>query len=77
MCYTVPMEINQEQYDRIKHILPVQRGNVAVDNMTFINALLYICENGCPGGFGLWPKLPALSRGSGGGGFQKYTATGM
>jgi len=47
------MEINQEQYERIKHILPVQRGRVSVDNMTFINALLYICENGCK-----WRRLP-------------------
>jgi len=49
------MEINQEQYDRIKYILPVQRGNVTVDNMTFINALLYICENGCK-----WRRLPKV-----------------
>jgi len=47
------MEINQEQYDKIKHILPIQRGHVTVDNMTFINALLYICENGCK-----WRRLP-------------------
>jgi len=31
----------------------VQRGNVSVDNLTFINALLYICENGCK-----WRRLP-------------------
>lgn len=47
------MEINKEQYDKIKHILPVQRGNVTVDNLIFINALLYICENGCK-----WRRLP-------------------
>lgn len=47
------MEINKEQYDKIKHLLPVQRGNVSVENMLFINALLYICENGCK-----WRKLP-------------------
>ena len=47
------MEINTEQYEKLKHILPVQRGNVAVDNLTFINALPYICENGCK-----WRKLP-------------------
>ena len=49
------MEIKQEQYDRIKFLLPVQRGNVAVDNITFINALLYICENGCK-----WRRLPKV-----------------
>ena len=47
------MKINEEQYKRIKHILPVQRGNVTIDNITFINALLYICENGCK-----WRRLP-------------------
>ena len=41
------MKINQTQYDKIKHMLPTQRGNVTIDNLTFINALLYILENGC------------------------------
>ena len=45
--------ITQEQYEKIKHILPVKRGNVSIDNLTFINALLYICENGCK-----WRRLP-------------------
>ncbi len=53
------MKINQEQYEKIKHILPKQRGNVSIDNLTLINALLYICENGCkwrglPSEFGYW-----------------------
>ena len=47
------MEINSNQYEKIKHILPKQRGNVSVDNITFINALLYIVENGCK-----WRRLP-------------------
>ena len=47
------MEIKLEQYEKIKHILPVQRGHVTIENMTFINALLYICENGCK-----WRRLP-------------------
>jgi transposase len=47
------MEIKNEEYEKIKHILPVQRGNVTIDNVTLINALLYICENGCK-----WRKLP-------------------
>ena len=47
------MEIREEQYARIKPLLPVQRGNVTIDNVTFINALLYICENGCK-----WRRLP-------------------
>jgi len=47
------MEINIEQYEKLRHLLPIQRGNVAVENITFINALLYICENGCK-----WRRLP-------------------
>ena len=47
------MEIKQEHYEKMKHLLPVQRGNVSIDNITFINALLYICENGCK-----WRRLP-------------------
>jgi len=47
------MKINIEEYDKMKHILPKHRGNVKIDNMTFINALLYICENGCK-----WRRLP-------------------
>ena len=47
------MKINQEQYTKIKHVLPVQRGNITVEVLQFINALLYICENGCK-----WRRLP-------------------
>jgi transposase len=53
------MKITPEQYKKISHILPTQRGNVEIDNLTLINALLYICENGCkwrglPSEFGKW-----------------------
>jgi len=47
------MKIDMKHYEKLKHTLPVQRGNVTVENMTFINALLYICENGCK-----WRRLP-------------------
>jgi transposase len=47
------MDIKMEQYEKMKHLLPIQRGNVRIDNITFINALLYICENGCK-----WRRLP-------------------
>ena len=47
------MEINIEQYEKIRHVLPVQRGNVSIENIKFINAVLYVCENGCK-----WRKLP-------------------
>lgn len=47
------MKINEEQYEKISKILPKQRGNIKLNNIDFINALLYICENGCK-----WRALP-------------------
>jgi hypothetical protein len=38
--------ITQEQYSLIVEVLPVQRGNVRAPNLTFLNAILYIAENG-------------------------------
>jgi transposase len=56
------MEITQEQYARIKHSLPVQRGNVSLSNLQFLNALLYVAEHGCkwrglPKRFGNWHTI--------------------
>jgi len=56
------MEWTQASYDRIKHLLPIQRGNVEVDNLTFFRALQYIAENGCkwrqlPEKFGKWDTI--------------------
>lgn len=47
------MEITKEQYNRIKKYLPIQRGNVKLDNLHLINAILYVTENGCK-----WRALP-------------------
>ena len=47
------MEITKEQYKKIAKYLPVQRGNVKIDNIRLINALLYVMENGCK-----WRALP-------------------
>jgi transposase len=47
------MNWTQEQYNRIAHLLPKQRGHVAIDNLTFFRALHSIAENGCK-----WRKLP-------------------
>lgn len=41
------MNITKEQYAKIEKYFPIQRGNVKIDNYTFINAILYIAENGC------------------------------
>lgn len=45
--------LNENQYNLIKLYLPVQRGNVKIANLTLINAVLYIAENGCK-----WRSLP-------------------
>ena len=47
------MQLTQEQYDRIAHCFPTQRGNVSLDNLNVINAVLYVLENGCK-----WRRLP-------------------
>ena len=56
------MEITPEQYEKIKDSLPVQRGNVRFGNLTMLNALLYVAENGCkwrglPKHFGNWHSI--------------------
>jgi transposase len=56
------MEISEEQYERIKDSLPVQRGNVRVSNLEFLNAVLYVAEHGCkwrglPKRFGSWHTI--------------------
>lgn len=56
------MEITKEQYQLIEPYLPVQRGNVEIDNITFVNAILYVVENGCkwrglPKQFGKWNSV--------------------
>jgi transposase len=47
------VEISAEQYQRVKHCLPTQRGNVDITNLDVLNAVLYIAENGCK-----WRALP-------------------
>ena len=56
------MEITKEQYSRIKHSLPVQRGNVSLTNLQVLNAILYVAEQGCkwrglPKRFGRWHTI--------------------
>ena len=38
-----------KQYAKIRPFLPVQRGNVWIPNIVFINAVLHGLENGCRG----------------------------
>ncbi|MDR1841603.1 MAG: transposase, partial [Holophagales bacterium] len=47
------MKITPEEFRKIESLLPVQRGNVKHDNLKFLNAVLYVAENGCK-----WRGLP-------------------
>lgn len=56
------MEISEEQFRRIDGALPRQRGNVRVTNLQFLNALLFVAEQGCkwrglPKRFGPWHTI--------------------
>jgi transposase len=56
------MGITTEEFKKIECLLPVQRGNVRHDNLTFLNAVLYVAENGCkwralPKEFGNWNSI--------------------
>jgi transposase len=47
------MELTKEHLERIKESLPVERGNVSIEILAFLNAVLYVAENGCK-----WRRLP-------------------
>ena len=56
------MELTQQQYEKIKDSLPVQRGNVSLGNLQVLNAILYVAEQGCkwrglPEQFGNWHAI--------------------
>ena len=56
------MEITEQQYLRIEPVLPRQRGNVSLSNLTVLNAILYVAEQGCkwrglPQRFGNWHTI--------------------
>src|SRR5271165_6116055 len=56
------MEITEAQYQRIASSLPRQRGNVKLQNLQLLNALLYVAEQGCkwrglPKRFGNWHTI--------------------
>jgi transposase len=56
------MEITEAQYARVEPILPRQRGNVSMTNLTVLNAILYVAEQGCkwrglPPRFGNWHTI--------------------
>jgi transposase len=47
------MNLKENQYRQIEKLLPVQRGNVRIDNRRLLAALVYRCEKGCS-----WRALP-------------------
>ena len=56
------MEITAAQYERIAPFLPRQRGNVTLNNLQVLNAILYVAEHGCkwrglPEHFGNWHTI--------------------
>lgn len=53
ITYNDGMKITEKELARIEDILPVQRGNVKYQNLKFLNAVLYVAENGCK-----WRSLP-------------------
>lgn len=47
------MELTEADVKRIEDCLPIERGNVSVAVLRFLNAVLYVAENGCK-----WRRLP-------------------
>jgi transposase len=48
------MQLSEEQFELIEHLLPKQRGNVRLSNVQVLNGILYVAVNGCT-----WRGLPA------------------
>ncbi len=62
LWYCEQVEITETQFQRIESSLPRQRGNVKVTNLQFLNALLFVAEQGCkwrglPKRFGPWHTI--------------------
>ena len=56
------MELTEAQYRHIERCLPTQRGNVTLDNLQVLTAILYVAEHGCkwrglPKQFGNWHTI--------------------
>ena len=53
------MEITDAQYRNIEPCLPTQCGNVTLDNLHVLNAILSVAEQGCK-----WRGLPQSIQGA-------------
>jgi transposase len=56
------MEITREQFKHIECYFPTHRGNVSLENLSVLNAILYVAEHGCkwrglPVRFGPWHTI--------------------
>ena len=76
------MRLTEDQYEVIRPLLPVQRGNVRIANLEVINAVLYVAENGCkwralPERFGNWHTIYTRLRAVGGGGRSGVTVPSL
>lgn len=47
------MQLSEEQFELIEHLLPRQRGNVRLGNLQVLNGILHVAVNGCT-----WRALP-------------------
>ena len=47
-------KITEKEYEKIAHIFPKARNPAKINNITILNALMYILENGCK-----WRALPS------------------
>ncbi len=74
------MQITQQQYEKTADSLPRQRGNVAIDCLTMLNAMPHVLEHGCkwrgiPSRFGNWRSICArMSRWSENGALDRIFA---
>ena len=56
------MKPTQAEYEFIWHIFPKQRGNVSLDNLSVLSAILHVAEQGykwrgLPSHFGNWHTI--------------------
>jgi len=47
------MQLTEAQFNRISDLLPRQKGNIRLDNLQVLNAILYVATSGCQ-----WRALP-------------------
>lgn len=50
------MKITKKEFEKVKKLMPVERKPAKISNQQFLNALLYMVENGCK-----WRALPKKS----------------